>query len=161
HREERAMIGEFEATTVDTSGILPAQRSVGARWDSDTSGPRALMLAVLEDALRCIERGRTRRTFSARRLAVEAEAWVRSDRRDWPFAFLNVCDILGFEADAVRACCVNTRIDASGVRRLRLRAPSRSRGRTPTPVRTISAPTSIAPGAAAAVEVDGTYGRAG
>jgi hypothetical protein len=30
-----------------SSGILPAQTSVGARWEGDTSGPRALMLAVL------------------------------------------------------------------------------------------------------------------
>src|SRR5215831_19805487 len=102
------MIGEFEATTVDTSGILPAQRSVGTRWNGDTSGPRALMLAVLEDALQCIERGRRRRTFPARRLAADAEAWVRSDRRDWPFSFVNICEVLGFEVDAVRRRLLTT-----------------------------------------------------
>jgi hypothetical protein len=45
------MIAEFDTTSCDTSGILPAQMSVGARWNGDTSGPRALMLAVLEDAV--------------------------------------------------------------------------------------------------------------
>src|SRR5262245_56231062 len=103
------MTGEFDATSEDSSGILPIQTPLGARWDGDTSGPRALMLAVLEDALRCIERGRRRRTFYARRLAADAEAWLRSESRDWPFAFLNVCDVLGFQPDAVRNCFSRTR----------------------------------------------------
>jgi len=77
--------------------------SGGVRWDADTSGPRALMLAVLEDAVRCIENGRWQRRFGARRLAAEAEAWVRSDRADWPFSFLNVCEALGIDVDAIRS----------------------------------------------------------
>src|SRR5205814_10147137 len=71
--------------------------------DADTSGPRALMLAVLEDAVRCIENGRWQRRFGARRLAAEAEVWVRSDRADWPFSFLNVCEALGIDVDALRS----------------------------------------------------------
>ena len=39
--------------------ILPSQVAAGgAPWASDASGQVALMLAVLEDAVRCIERGR-------------------------------------------------------------------------------------------------------
>ena len=67
------------------------------------TGPRALMLAVLEDAVRCIENGRRRRRFGARRLAAEAEAWVRCVRADWPFSFLNVCEALGIDVDALRS----------------------------------------------------------
>jgi len=82
------MIGEFDTTSCDTSGVLPAQMSVGVWWNGDTSGPRALMLAVVEDAAQCIEQGRRRRRFHARRLASDAEAWVRSNDRDWPFSFV-------------------------------------------------------------------------
>src|SRR5215468_3085415 len=124
------MIGEFETASDDSSGILPAQTSVGARWNGDTWGPRALMLAVLEDAVQCIERGRRRRTFHARRLAAEAEAWVRSDRRDWPFSFVNICEVLGFEMDAFRKRLLTTRNAASDARRVRLRAPIRVRAMT-------------------------------
>jgi hypothetical protein len=124
------MIAEFETASDDSSGILPAQTSVGARWNGDTSGPRALMLAVLEDALQCIERGRRRRTFHARRLAADAEAWVRSDRQDWPFSFLNICEVLGFEADALRKRLVTMRTVASDARRVRLRVPIRVRALT-------------------------------
>ena len=83
--------------------ILPSQISVDARWVSDTSGPIALMLAVLEEAARCIERGRRRRHPGIRKLAAEAEAWVRCDSREWPFAFASICDVLGLDVDAARA----------------------------------------------------------
>jgi hypothetical protein len=105
--------------------------NVGVRWNGDTSGPRALMLAVLEDAVQCIEPGRRRRRFHARRLAAEAEAWVRSDRRDWPFSLVNVCEVLGFEAAAFRKVLVTMRNDASDRHRVRFRAPVRIRAMAP------------------------------
>jgi len=83
------------------------------RWDADTSGPRALMLAVLEDAVRCIEQGRWRRQFFVRRLAAEAEAWVRCERREWPFSFVNICEVLGFDVDAMRAHLLTSPRDAA------------------------------------------------
>src|SRR5215470_17026886 len=39
------MIGEFETTPDDSCGILSAPRSVGVRWNDDTSGRRAFVLA--------------------------------------------------------------------------------------------------------------------
>jgi hypothetical protein len=121
------MIGEFDMSSGDPSGILPAQVSIGARRDSETSGPLALMLAVLADAVQCIEQGRRRRGFRARRLAADAEAWVRSNRRDWPFSFLNLCEMLGFDAYALRSRLFATRTDALHGRRVRVRAPLRVR----------------------------------
>jgi hypothetical protein len=97
------MTSNLEPMSCALDAVLPAQVSGGVRWDADTSGPRALMLAVLEDAIRCIENGRWQRRFGARRLAAEAEAWVRCDRADWPFSFLNVCEVLGIDVDAVRS----------------------------------------------------------
>jgi len=89
------MIDDFDTIPCDPSAVLPRQISGG--------GPRALMLAVLEDAIRCIEEGRRRRHFYTRRLAAEAEAWVRCEQRDWPFSFVIICEVLGFDVDAVRA----------------------------------------------------------
>jgi hypothetical protein len=97
------MTRDFELMPCGPGAVLPAQVSEGVRWDADTSGPRALMLAVLEDAVLCIENGRWQRRFGARRLAAEAEAWVRSDRADWPFSFPNVCEALGIDVDAMRS----------------------------------------------------------
>ena len=134
------MIGEFDMTSCDPSGLLPAQMSVGVRRDSDTSGPLALMLAVLADAVRCIEQGRRRRGFRARRLAADAEAWVRSNRRDWPFSFINICDVLGFDADAFRTRLFTTRNDTSNGGRVRVRSQIRLRAMTfaPEPRRVVA-----------------------
>ena len=88
------MTNDFEMAPCGPSPVL----SVQMFW-----GPRALMLAVLEDAVRCLEEGRRRSNYRARRLAVEAEAWVRSGRRKWPFSFVNICEVLGFDVDAMRA----------------------------------------------------------
>ena len=92
------MTTAFELMPCAPDAVLPAQMS-GAQM----SGPRALMLAVLEDAVQCIENGRRQRRFGARRLAAEAEGWVRCDRTDWPFSFLNVCEALGIDVDAMRS----------------------------------------------------------
>ena len=96
-------VDEFESALFEPMVILPSQISVDAQWVSDTSGPVALMLAVLEEAARCIERGRRRRHPGIRKLAAEAEAWVRCDSREWPFAFASICDVLGLDVDAARA----------------------------------------------------------
>jgi len=130
---ERTLIGEFDMTSSDPSGLLPAQTWVGVRWDADTSGPLALMVAMLADAVQCIEQGRRRRGFRAQRLAGDAEAWVRSNRRDWLFSFLNVCEMLGFDAHAVRTRLITIRNDASDARRVRVRAPIRLRAMTFAP----------------------------
>jgi hypothetical protein len=36
------------------------------------------------------------------RQSSEAFEWIESDRRDWLFAFANVCDLLGIDTKAVR-----------------------------------------------------------
>ena len=96
------MNNDFDKALFEPELILPAQMTAGARVDADTSGARALMLAILEDAMLCIERGRQRRHRRTRRLAAEAETWVRSDCREWLFSFASICDVLGFDADALR-----------------------------------------------------------
>jgi len=80
--------------------ILPSQLTPDT---SHVPGPEIrLVAAVLEDALQCITKnvnaryGRRRRDFS------EAYRWLWADNRDWPFAFRNVCDLLGLNASAVR-----------------------------------------------------------
>lgn len=59
------------------------------------TGVRRLMLAVLEDGIRCY--------FSrVPRIRAEAEMWVHSGRRA-AFSFDAICDLFGVEPDAARA----------------------------------------------------------
>src|SRR5690242_20816331 len=72
---ESQMNDEFDSVLFEPVVILPSQIAAAAPWVSHTSGPIALMLAVLEDAVRCVERGRRRRHPGIRTQAAEAEAW--------------------------------------------------------------------------------------
>jgi hypothetical protein len=129
------MSNEFEMTLFEPEVILPGQMSWGARCDGDTSGARALMLAILEDAMLCLARGRRRRHARTRQLAAEAETWVRADCREWLFSFASICDVLGIDADALRARLLPTNVDhpESGGRAVRAEADEPStRGRDVT-----------------------------
>jgi hypothetical protein len=59
------------------------------------TGTKALMLAVLEDGIRSYLGG-------AKIISQEAEFWIHSHRRQSPFSFVVVCEMLGLDPDAVR-----------------------------------------------------------
>ena len=114
------MNNDFDMGLFEPEVVLPAQMCWGARCDGTTSGVRALMIAILEDAVLCIERGRRRRHPRTRRLAAEAETWVRSDSREWLFSFGSICDELGIDPDAFRVRLLTpVRRPASGERATR------------------------------------------
>jgi hypothetical protein len=60
----------------------------------------SLVAAILEDAVRCVQRARPSVTNRQWREAFE---WIASERHDWPFAFVNICDFLGVDSRGVRA----------------------------------------------------------
>ena len=82
--------------------ILPEQFFEGARRDSYISGEKALMLAVLEDGIRCFQEHLRNPRSNPRLLSQEADAWVRADDWEWPFSFNNVCETLGINPAALR-----------------------------------------------------------
>lgn len=84
-------------------------------------GTKALMLAVLEEGIRnyCGPQGRVR---------MEAEAWVRSNRRS-AFSFTVICEMLGFEPEAVRGAL--PRLQRHSKQQLGRVRPNVRRSRTP------------------------------
>ena len=77
-------------------------------WQSDPDaallrgrGERALMCAVLEDAIRCLM-GQGYPGHSRGLLAARARAWVAARDLRWPFSFECICDALGIESSALR-----------------------------------------------------------
>jgi len=113
------MNDDFDTALFEPEQVLPGQLSWGARCDSDILGPRALMLAILEDARLCLERGRRRRHPRTRELAAETESWVRSDSREWLFSFASICDVLGIDVDAARRRLLNSEPEGSRPRAAR------------------------------------------
>jgi hypothetical protein len=74
------------------NAVDPAQRSAAAR----------LMEAILEQTARDIRRFRDARDPVERRLYREACNWVRSSDESHPFAFVPLCEVLGYSPLAVR-----------------------------------------------------------
>jgi hypothetical protein len=65
------------------------------------AGERALMRAVLEDAIRCLA-GEIGPVRERPQLAIDARAWIETADVRWPYSFMNVCDHLGFDGDQLR-----------------------------------------------------------
>src|SRR4051812_31433597 len=59
----------------------------------------SLVAAIFGDAVRCARRAGGSVTH---RQSSEAREWIASERRDWPFTFVNVCDFLGIDPKTVR-----------------------------------------------------------
>jgi hypothetical protein len=70
----------------------------GESRSGQLTGTKALMLAVLEDAIRCF-------LGNAKIISQEAEFWIFSSppRLRSPFSFVVVCEVLGLDPCAVRA----------------------------------------------------------
>jgi hypothetical protein len=83
--------------------LTPQQYYDGVRADDASVRPvKRLMLAVLEDAMRCYQTYADSRNANQRRLFVDAEAWLMDRRADGPFAFVTVCETLGIEPSCLR-----------------------------------------------------------
>lgn len=83
--------------------ILPEQFYDQSGGIEQVSGERALMLAVLEDGIRCFQEHLRNPKVRPRLLARQAEKWIRSDDWEWPFSFNNVCESLSLNPDSLRA----------------------------------------------------------
>lgn len=95
------------------------------------TGTRALMLAVLEDAIRCYLDG-------GKRDAEEAEDWIRDNWRGSPFAFVVVCETLNLNPEATRRMLTQMKHEKVCSReaipraRNNVRVPGRVCGRKPS-----------------------------
>lgn len=98
---------EFAGSAIDglivPEFMTPEQFYSGARADDLRIRPvKRLMLAVLEDAMRCYQTCGDARSRSRRRLFIEAEAWMFDRKAEGPFAFDTICQTLGIEPDCLR-----------------------------------------------------------
>ena len=63
---------------------------------------RRLMIAVVYEALHCLEKHRFATELEGRRLFREAQDWFLADEKNWPYSFECICALLDLESDAVR-----------------------------------------------------------
>ena len=63
---------------------------------------KELMLAVLEDAVLCFQKGSFAGDRRRKALFPDAEEWIMEENSDWPFSFENICEVLGFNPAYLR-----------------------------------------------------------
>jgi hypothetical protein len=82
--------------------ITPEQFYDSHHDDSAIAPVKRLMMAVLEDALRCFQNNSSAKSGPRRRLFAEAEQWLCGEAGDGPFSFDTVCETLGIEPEFLR-----------------------------------------------------------
>ena len=96
------VLEEKLASLFQPDALIPAQYFETLRSKTGMEPEKRLMLAVLEDAVRCfqdnvLEQGETKKTFFA-----EVEEWFLNEGDEWAFSFENICDALGLNPRYVR-----------------------------------------------------------
>jgi hypothetical protein len=83
--------------------LTPVQYYEGVRAQHpETHAMKRLMLAVLEDALRCLQTHAQSRKPAHRKAFGEAETWIVDSKARGPFAFVSICEALAIQPDHLR-----------------------------------------------------------
>ncbi|MFT4569773.1 MAG: hypothetical protein ACI8TX_002252 [Hyphomicrobiaceae bacterium] len=93
---------ETHAQLFEPDSLLPEQYFAGQSSDDGAGNERQLMLAILRDAVECFQNNALARDSRGMETFDEADTWIFSEDREWPFSFENICDVLGVNISYVR-----------------------------------------------------------
>lgn len=82
--------------------LVPAQYFEKNKNNIEAMPERALMLAILEDAVWCFRKNCLVADNRRKIFFREAEDWIFDDDEGGLFSYRNVCEILGIDADYLR-----------------------------------------------------------
>ena len=97
-----SIVGEGDSRLFQPDIVLPAQFFATLRRRSIQDPERRLVIAILEDAVDCFQKHLWARQHKARQLFEDAEAWILSEDREWPFSFENICELLDLNPEYLR-----------------------------------------------------------
>jgi len=96
------MYDDFLARILEPDIFLPSQFYGSGGLSRKLEGEKRLMIAILKDAVECLEKYRGARTIAGRSHYENAIEWVKDTDTEWLFSFTNICDLLGFDPDYMR-----------------------------------------------------------
>lgn len=96
------LYGLSAASEMFSAAVLPEQFYAPSDGIYKMRGVVALMRAVLEEAMHCLQQQSMKSGRRAQRLATEAEEWFFTDDPRWLFSFVNVCAALNLDPDYMR-----------------------------------------------------------
>lgn len=96
------MYDDFLARILEPDVFLPSQFYGTNGLSRKLEGEKRLMIAILKDAVECLEKYRGSRSSVGRIHYDNAIEWVEDTSTDWLFSFNNICDLLGFDPNYMR-----------------------------------------------------------
>jgi hypothetical protein len=90
------------AFVLQSDALLPAQFYETMQRSLYLQPDKQLMLAVLDNALQCLQKHLLARSRKGRRLFRETEEWVLARDSDWIFSFENICEFLTLDPEYLR-----------------------------------------------------------
>jgi hypothetical protein len=96
------MYDDFLARILEPDIFLPSQFYGNGGLSRKLEGEKRLMIAILKDAVECLEKYRGARSSSGRSNYENAIEWVEDTGTEWLYSFTNICDLLGFDPHYVR-----------------------------------------------------------
>lgn len=96
------MYDDFLARILEPDIFLPSQFYGTSGLSRKLEGEKRLMIAILKDAVECLDKYRGARSSLGRSQYQSAIEWVKDNSTDWLFSFTNICDFLGFDPEYMR-----------------------------------------------------------
>jgi len=96
------MYDDILARILEPDIFLPSQFYGTGGLSRKLEGEKRLMIAILKDAVECLEKFRSSRNSLGRGHYQNALEWVQDEDTDWLFSFTNICDLLGFDPEYLR-----------------------------------------------------------
>ena len=96
------MYDDFLARILEPDVFLPSQFYGTSGLSRKLEGEKRLMIAILKDAVECMDKYRDARSSLGRSQYQSAIEWVTDNSTDWLFSFTNICDFLGFDPEYMR-----------------------------------------------------------
>jgi hypothetical protein len=94
---------------------LPAQFHIIWHRTRAISAERALVLAVLWQAVADLQKYRFATRRQHQRLYMEAYEWVASSDRSWPYSFVNLCELLNLSPESLREELLSGRVPSRAI----------------------------------------------
>ena len=96
------MYDDFLARIVEPDVFLPSQFYGSGGLSRQLDGEKRLMIAILKDAVECLNKYRGARSSLGSSQYQNALEWIEDEGTEWLFSFNNICDLLGFDPDYLR-----------------------------------------------------------
>ena len=100
--ETTPSIQENVAFLFQADSLVPAEYFETFRRKTHLEPEKRLMFAVLDDAIACFQKYVSAREGRGKQNFRETEEWFLEENSEWPFAFENICDVLGLDPHYLR-----------------------------------------------------------